>query len=421
MLGLFKRTIPLQRYTEKYFKRSADLLPIINSPIDPLCKIIIVIPCCNEPDLVDTLNSLTECAQLNYPVEVIIVLNHSESAMLDVKQANEQTLLDYQKWQSQNHSSFLKFQLIEAFNQPKKHAGVGMARKVGMDEALRRFTSINENGTIVCLDADCTVSENYLTAINKEFVLANAAIGVMNFEHQYEKEKNKSLKDGIINYELFLRYYVEGLRQAEFPNAIHTIGSCMLVKADTYAKHGGMNKRKAGEDFYFLHKIKPHEEFVTVKKGTVYPSCRTSDRVPFGTGKAQQDWLNKDNKPYLTYDPIVFDDLKILFQCLEKIYDPAFDNWALESPTAVTSFLEAHNYFDKIDLIRANCKSFQQFEKQFYVWFDGFLCLKFVHYARDHYYPNISLPKAASKLIGIDTDDLIDLLAAYRDNDSSSF
>jgi len=393
------------------------LQPLIKSPIDPACKIIIVIPCCNEPDLIGTLDSLKNCEQLGYLVEVIVVLNHSESAMFDVKQTNEHTLLSFQKWQSQNPEPFLKFQLIEAFNQPKKDAGVGLARKVGMDEALRRFLSIDKDGAIVCLDADCRVSNNYLTAINAQFVSTAAGIGVMNFEHQYETEKDKNLRAGIINYELFLRYYVEGLRQSLFPNAIHTIGSCMLVKAAIYAKHGGMNKRKAGEDFYFLHKIIPHEKFVTVEKATVYPSCRTSDRVPFGTGKAQQDWLNRDDKTYLTYDSKVFGDLKVLFQCLEKIYDPTFDNWAFE-PTGVTAFLEEHDYFEKINLIRANCKSFQQFEKQFYVWFDGFLCLKFIHYARDNFYPNIPLTIAAKQLIDLNSDDTANLLKAYRDNDA---
>jgi len=404
-----------QRYIENYFKRFATDQPLLKEAIDPTCKMIVVIPCCNEPDLISTLNSLKACEQLEYSVEVIVVLNHSENAMFDVKKANEQTLLEFGKWNSLNELTHLKFHVIEVFNLPKKTAGVGLARKIGMDEALRRFASINYNGTIVCLDADCLVSHNYLTAIDQQIVKSNAGVGEMNFSHQFENEKNNNLKEGIVNYELFLRYYVAGLRQSLFPNAIHTIGSCMLVKANVYAKHGGMNKKKAGEDFYFLHKIVPHEKFVMVDKGTVFPSCRTSDRVPFGTGKAQQDWLNKDDKTYSTYNPKVFEDLKVLFQCLEKIYDPTFDNWAFELPASITTFLEAHNYFEKLNLIRANCTSQQQFKKQFYVWFDGFLCLKFIHYARDNFYPNIPLVKAAGTIINSESADPTDLLQVYRD------
>lgn len=388
--------------------------PLIKNPIDPACKTIIVIPCCNEPDLIGTLNSLKDCEQLDYLVEVIVVLNHSESASFDVKQTNEKTLNSFQKWQLQNPLPMLQFHLLEAFNQPIKNAGVGLARKTGMDEAVRRFSSISQNGSIVCLDADCHVSENYLTTIDRQFVSTDAGIGIMNFEHQFEAENDINLRVGIINYELFLRYYVEGLRQSLFPNAIHTIGSCMLVKAAIYAKHGGMNKRKAGEDFYFLHKIVPHEKFVTIDKGTVYPSCRTSDRVPFGTGKAQQDWLNKDDNIYLTYDPQVFNDLKMLNESIQSMYLLEFKKWFIQMPKSIQDFFEVHGYAEKLDSIRANCRTFDQFKKQFYVWFDGFLCLKFIHYARDNFYPNISLTDAAGQLISVNSNNPIELLVTYK-------
>jgi len=418
----------LQKYTEKYFKRFADPKPIIDSSIDNSCKMIIVIPCHNEPDLIGTLESLSACEQVNDIVEVLVVVNEEvgsgesevESRKWEVERQNRKTIVDFRFWVQNRKPEIvnLKFHIIEALDMPTKTAGVGLGRKIGMDEALRRFSSINRNGTIICLDADCKVSNNYLTAIDQYFVKSDAGIGVMNFEHQYEKEKDKNLKDGIINYELFLRYYVEGLRQAKFPNAIHTIGSCMLVKAATYAKHGGMNKRKAGEDFYFLHKIKPHEKFVMVNKATVYPSCRTSDRVPFGTGKAQQDWLNKADKTYLTYDPRVFEDLKMLNESIEPLFRLDFDKWKVQMPNSIQDFFRTHGYSEKVNLIKSNCKTLEQFEKQFYVWFDGFLCLKFVHFVRDNFYSNVPLTRVSSQITGTISDQPIDLLKAYRDNDS---
>ena len=51
-----------------------------------------------------------------------------------------------------------------------KHAGVGWARKLGMDLAIQRFRSINFNGIIVGLDADTVVEPNYLNAINSFFL-----------------------------------------------------------------------------------------------------------------------------------------------------------------------------------------------------------------------------------------------------------
>ncbi len=392
-----------QIYADNYFKRFALRETLIPEAIDPNCEIIIVIPCHNEPDLIGTFESLLKCKMPSTPLEVITVVNQkSESEGSTLGNRNSETIEAFKQFNQELLHEKIKFHLIEALDMPAKHAGVGLARKIGMDEALRRFDSIGVNGTIVCLDADCRVSENYLVAIEEEFTQSSAGLGEIHFEHQFELEEDLSLKIGIINYELFLHYYVKGLKKAGFPYAIQTIGSCMLVKASTYAKHGGMNKRKAGEDFYFLHKIIPHEEFMEVASATIYPSCRTSDRVPFGTGKAQQDWLNQETKAYLTYDPKIFYELESLFNTVESLFQNDIDTVIRELPEVPRDFINHHDFIEKIDLIKSNCKNLEQFQKQFFIWFDGFLCMKFVHFVRDNYYNNIPIERAVSKLMNID-------------------
>lgn len=385
-------------YFDNYFKRFAQRGSILEEAAHPDCRMIIVIPCHNEPDLIGTLDSLLACDQVKSLVEVIIVVNEKlEEDNQHLHEQNVQTISGFNQWESSLKNDHIKFHLIKAFDMPRKYAGVGLARKIGMDEALRRFLSIDVDGTIVCLDADCKVSKNYLTAIEKEFSQSDANLGEVHYEHQFEYEQNEDLKKGIIYYELFLRYYVAGLKFAGFPNAIQTIGSCMLVKASTYAKYGGMNKRKAGEDFYFLHKIIPHEVFKEVRSATVYPSCRISDRVPFGTGKAQQDWLDQESKSYLTYNPRTFHELKVLIDQVPKFYHSDIREVIDYLPDIPKAFLTRFDYQSKIVLIKSNCKTQSQFEKQFFIWFDGFLCMKFVHFVRDKYYPNISIKEAMVK------------------------
>lgn len=46
-----------------------------------------------------------------------------------------------------------------------------------------------------------------------------------------------------------------------------------------------MNQRKAGEDFYFLHKFSILDQLGEINVEIVLPLARSSDRVPFGTGK----------------------------------------------------------------------------------------------------------------------------------------
>ena len=53
---------------------------------------------------------------------------------------------------------------------PVSKWGVGLARKTGMDEAVRRFNSINRpDGVILNIDADCTVDSNYFIEICDKF------------------------------------------------------------------------------------------------------------------------------------------------------------------------------------------------------------------------------------------------------------
>ena len=94
---------------------------------------------------------------------------------------------------------------------------------------------------------------------------------------------SENLYEGIANYELHLRYYVWALRSIKFPYAFQTVGSSMLCRASSYVRYGGMNRRKAGEDFYFLQKIIPHapKEWINfVSKLDPMPDKRSSWMVP---------------------------------------------------------------------------------------------------------------------------------------------
>jgi len=115
------------------------------------------------------------------------------------------------------------------------------------------------------------------------------------FEHPIAgNEFEANIYEGIINYELHLRYYYQALKYCGLQYAFHTVGSSMVVRSSAYQKQGGMNKRKAGEDFYFIHKIIALGNFSELNSTVVYPSPRISDRVPFGTGKAIGDWIEQE-------------------------------------------------------------------------------------------------------------------------------
>ena len=383
-----------------YFKRFECRPPLIPFPLSPLTKVIIVIPCYYEPDLLGTLRSLWGCRPPARPVEVIVVVNEPEGATGSVRQRNQRTVAEARAWVEQHRAAHLVVHLLYVDDLPAKHAGVGLARKIGMDEALHRLTAAGTDGWMVCLDADCEVADNYLTELEEELLEHTPLSATVCFEHRLSSVPDETLRRGIIHYELFLRYYVNALRYAGFPYAMHTIGSCMVVRASLYARTGGMNRRKAGEDFYFLHKVAPHGKLREITQTTVYPSARVSQRVPFGTGRAQAEWLQGGRRH--TYHPATFEELKTFFSFVSAEYERDEQTTQVATqqlPELVRRFLQENQYVDTVKTLKAGTSQPSAFERRFFAWFDGFMVLKYVHYAREHQHSEVLLPKAAADLL----------------------
>ena len=273
----------------------------------------------------------------------------------------------------------------------EKDGGVGMARKIGMDVALK---ILNYNTTnpklLICLDADCTVETNYLSEIHTVFSSKDVKAASINFEHHI-KDSDEADK-AITCYEIFLRYYVAGLRFAGSKYAFHTIGSAMVCNHESYIKAEGMNKRKAAEDFYFLEKISKNTKILNISGTTVYPSGRKSWRVPFGTGQRITRFHAGTHNEFLLYSPLIFEVLKEwlhLFHGRELLNPDEYLYHAGKINFQVHNFLITQNFLQDMGKIISTSKTDEQIKKQQFRWFDGFRTLKLVHYLRDNGMPNI--------------------------------
>jgi len=400
-----------------YLDRFAFRDQLIVEKPDPELGIIIVIPCHNENNLVLSLQSILNCNLPKCSVEVITVINASETTSEEIITKNKQSYLEAKSWAQSNNKEKLNFLFIEENSLPKKHAGVGLARKIGMDEAVRRFEFINNlKGIILCFDADSSCDTNYLVEVEKHFNknVKTPACSI-HFEHPIKGDEfSEEVYNGILQYELHLRYYKNGLRYANLPYAFHTIGSSMAVRSEAYQKQNGMNKRKAGEDFYFLQKLIPLGGFSEIKTTKVIPSPRESDRVPFGTGRAITEWLLEDKQEMMSYSPLSFQDLKGLSLCVSEMYHDNMGN----IPQSIKDFFETIDFDLNVTNIKKNSTSEIHFEKLFFNWFNAFKVLKYMHYARDNYYPDVALSNAANELLVLldnkNEESLVDLLAKYR-------
>ena len=342
---------------------------------------------------------LWACERPARDVEVLIVINGTEADPETVRTCNRTTRTEAQAWIQHHRDPQLRFHVLFFPDLARRHAGVGLARKLGMDEAVARFhLAGNPQGIIASLDADCRCQPNYLVSLCKHFESHPGSPGcTVFFAHPLDDIPDPRLRLGIARYELYLRYYVHGLRYAGFPHAYHTIGSCMAVRTRVYEKRGGMNRRQAGEDFYFLSKIIPLGGFTELTYTTVSPSARPSDRVPFGTGKTLAGLLKSGEGEYLVYAPGVFSDLKTLFQQLPLLYRGATYPQGLAP--SVRAFLHESGFPGRLAEIRANTASPTTFTTRFWHWFNAFRILKFVHHATTGTHPRMPAEAAARSML----------------------
>lgn len=384
------RSVDAVNNSNFYLKRFGFGKTLIKNFPDENLNIIVTIPSFAEPNLQDAVKSLLNCIPPKKAFEIIILVNQSE---VDEPEIITQNLLSIEKTEVffSSVGNPKNVFLLKDFNLPKKHAGVGLARKLLMDEAVRRFEMVgNKNGLIVCFDADSEVEENYFITLEK-FFLENEKIEAagLHFEHPFEElPENSSERKAIVDYELHLRYYIQALKFANHPFAFHTIGSSMVVKNSAYQAYGGMNKRKAGEDFYFLQKIIPHGGFGEIYETKVIPSPRESNRVPFGTGKAVGEFLNQKATEYNTYNFEIFKALKPLFESSAFFYDSdlkGFKTFISENCELLYEFFEENNLWLNFEEVKKNTNNIKSFEKRYFNWLNAFMALKMVHYLEVYY------------------------------------
>ncbi|MCA1747279.1 MAG: hypothetical protein LC655_06250, partial [Bacteroidales bacterium] len=432
-------------FADAYLQKHAIRGRLILDTPDPHLHTIIAIPATNESGLTTCLDSLFNCDPPVRPAEVVVLINSARSSSEEIVAANRRGFEEVLDWigrhrtprhweerqnnpdsiqqdtakrdpamsqqQENNQGSLqhenanrgqdppepqekLRFHVVLVEDLPDKHFGAGLARKLVMDEAVRRLawaakrrrqgdeqpvrdvedggeadevktgrvdagvTGGTENGStsrlgsgtdagqsrekvdlkksavgdgiIVSLDADTVVRRDYLRAVEDHFSRHPRASGCsISFEHPLSQQKYNRLFykpndqsatpskesrsdqqlsadhisrdndyeiqlprenfppivfDAVTNYELHQRYYLLAVRYTGYPYAYHTVGSCFAVQVEAYCRAGGMSRRKAGEDFYFIQKVAMQGGFTECRSTRVYPSPRPSDRVPFGTG-----------------------------------------------------------------------------------------------------------------------------------------
>ena len=348
------------------------------NPIKKNFDFIITIPCYDEYNyLFKTLESIDEQDQnLLKKTLVSIVINNSESEDPIIIQNNLKTFKKLLKYESSYELIAIDaFSTNNAIN--KKNAGVGMARKISVDMALPYCQS----DSIICfIDADTKLSKDYLRTIHSSYIKNRWVAATVNFEHLRDEPKTIEI---INQYEDFLKNTSKNLKENHSPYSYIPLGSTMICTKNGYITVGGMNKRKAAEDFYFLQELEKTVGIFHINDTLVYPSSRYLNRSYLGTSTRLKKCLDGE----LSIDSLYYSSKS--FKILSKWIEIALKSQKISSEKVLEKCNKIDPGLSKI-LIKLNFQkswvgiinapSYQHFKEQFHRWFDAFKTLKLLKY-----------------------------------------
>ncbi len=349
----------------------------------------VVIPALAEEDhLFDTLASLAACeAPIRERFLVIVVVNNRADAPAHDRENNRRTLRRLWRLDA------LPLAWVDACSEGAElpvGEGVGAARKIGCDLALECLKWGSDPAPLAFLDADTLVEPGYLGAVLRHFRGASRGAAVVPFAHQ--SGETAAHHRAVVRYELYLRAYVLGLSLARSPYAYHTVGSTIVCRADAYVRAGGMNRRRAGEDFYFLQQMAKTCGVDTLRGTIVRPSARASARTPFGTGPSIARQLAGEEIAF--YHPGIFTLLGEWLGAPEP--DPL--DAARRLRPEIVDFLAKENFPHIWERLRRTHRE-HRLRHAFHEWFDALKTLRLIHHLSDGSFPRSPWHRALPPLL----------------------
>jgi hypothetical protein len=280
--------------------------------------------------------------------------------------------------------------------------GVGLARKIGCDIAWQWI----DRGAIAthwihCSDADARLPGDYFERTRG----IGPGTAAVTYPFAHRPGDDEPCNRATCHYELRLHHYVLGLEYAGSPYAYHSLGSCLAVEQQAYARVRGFPRRAAAEDFYLLNKLAKVGQIRRLGGECIELASRRSHRVPFGTGPAVERISRGDLSATGFYHPRSFQALRAV---LAVAGDPAAAS-ASDLPAALQSSgldrelaaecaraMAALGWRSALDHCLRHGKGEEQFSRHFHQWFDAFRTLKFIHALRERYLPQQSLVDLAT-------------------------
>ena len=351
-----------------------EIDPLINRTFNQA----IVIPAYSEFEfLPDTLESINQNKpELLNQTLVAVVINNANNSPQSVKEDNQLTI---QKINENNYQ--FPHAVIDAASSglelPLKHAGVGLARKIGMDLVLPHLLSFKS--LIFCTDADTKVSPDYLSKVTQYFDSHNTSAAVIGFDHL--QSEDSAINDAIRKYEKFLKTTAEKMQRASSPYGYVSIGSTIVCTAEAYCAVGGMPRKKATEDFYFLQELTKYCGVHNIPETLVFPSPRPISRVYLGTGYRMEQIQKGFDITSLYYSDDAYRYLSKWLQLGGHAWEKSLNDLLKDIKSIhpnLIGFLKIEGIETIWSKIQKNVPSELHFTEQLHRWFDGLKTIRFL-------------------------------------------
>ena len=307
---------------------------------------------------------------------VVVVVNNANNSPQSIKANNQLTI---QKINENNYQFTLA--VVDAASPglelPLKHAGVGLTRKIGMDLALSHLTS--PQSLIFCTDADTQVSPDYLSKVTQYFDSHNTSAAVIGFDHL--QSEDSAINDAIGKYENFLKTTAEKMKNAGSPYGYVSMGSTIVCTAEAYCAVGGMSRKKATEDFYFLQELTKYCGVHNIPETLVFPSPRPNSRVYLGTGYRMEQMQKGFDITNLYYSDDAYRYLSKWLQLGGHAWEKSLNDLLKDIKSIhpnLIGFLKIEGIETIWSKIQNNAPSELHFKEQFHRWFDGLKTIRFL-------------------------------------------
>lgn len=281
---------------------------LVLTPPVPECEVCVIVPVRDElENLASTLYALAHQVDLEgKPLkcdryEIILLANncHDESAT-------------YARSFAKLHPT-LALHVVE-ITLPKTEAYIGRVRRILMEEAYHRLTSLGRaNGVIASTDGDTQVAPNWIAAILAEIEAGADAVGgriITDRTSRLQLDRNAyAYHLRHVGYRFLvseLESYLDPEPFDPWPRHFQYYGASLAVTVEMYQKVGGLPAVRSPEDAAFNRALLRFDARIRHSpKVRVMTSARQTGRVDIGMAAQLNQWaiMGRNHEPDLVESP----------------------------------------------------------------------------------------------------------------------